>query len=655
MQPTSDGLFVILGRTNSFSSESDFYLVKLGKEKVGDLTFNPPAGNYNSPQIVEISAVIDSVQIYYTLDGSDPNQSSSLYTEAIPIDTSLTLKARGFRNGFEPSPIKEGIYTISQIVNIVIETDSIWLDLDYSAEETDTVDGSQTTISFGNIIAYDWLVDGTVVANGAVAQVQLPSGTEYITLRITTDQGVVESDSVIVSVFASSIETNGPITSAIGQLSENIFFATSTDDKVYRFDSTGTVDWTILTGGDIQSTICISNQNNIYVGSSDTRLYAFDSEGTPKWDRAMGGIIVSSPSISNDTIIYVGVSTGRLFAVSESGIIQWNFQTGGAINSSPSVSVSGDIFVGSDDGTLYSVSKDGDLNWSFITASPIQSSPAIGNDSTIVFGSDDEYVYKLNNSGGLIWSFDAGGKVKSSPVIDNDSQIYFGSENGKIFCLTSSGNLVWEYNVGTSIVGSPALSADGNVLIGCDNGKLLVLSDAGEELWYLQTQAAVQSPILYTDNDLVIFGQNSGSIYVLKYPNTPNSRPSLMTAYEWPTFKGNNKRTGNKLEIITDIDTEGNHLPTEYSLSQNYPNPFNSSTAIKYSIPQEGLVTFKIFNVIGEEVAKLVNETKQIGNYEVSFDATNLSSGIYFYRIQAVPTGRQAGNFVETKKMVLMK
>jgi hypothetical protein len=89
-------------------------------------------------------------------------------------------------------------------------------------------------------------------------------------------------------------------------------------------------------------------------------------------------------------------------------------------------------------------------------------------------------------------------------------------------------------------------------------------------------------------------------------------------------------------------------LPEEFALEQNYPNPFNPSTTIKYSIPKEGYVTIKIYNTIGEEVAILVNEVKQVGNYESQFNATSLPSGIYFYKLQA-------GSFVETKKMVLMK
>jgi len=92
-----------------------------------------------------------------------------------------------------------------------------------------------------------------------------------------------------------------------------------------------------------------------------------------------------------------------------------------------------------------------------------------------------------------------------------------------------------------------------------------------------------------------------------------------------------------------------------YSLSNNYPNPFNPATTIKYQIPELSFVTLKVYNVLGNEIAILINEEKSVGSYEVEFDATGIVSGIYFYRIQAVPTGNQAGSFEETKKMVLLR
>lgn len=89
-------------------------------------------------------------------------------------------------------------------------------------------------------------------------------------------------------------------------------------------------------------------------------------------------------------------------------------------------------------------------------------------------------------------------------------------------------------------------------------------------------------------------------------------------------------------------------IPKNYELKQNYPNPFNPSTTISYSIPNDGQVTLVIYDVLGNEVAVLDNSYKSAGNYTYDFDATNLSSGLYFYTIRS-------GKFVETKKMLLMK
>ncbi len=89
-------------------------------------------------------------------------------------------------------------------------------------------------------------------------------------------------------------------------------------------------------------------------------------------------------------------------------------------------------------------------------------------------------------------------------------------------------------------------------------------------------------------------------------------------------------------------------IPTQYSLSQNYPNPFNPSTTIHFSLPSSDFVTLKVFDLLGNEVATLVNEEKYAGVYEVDFSASQLTSGVYFYTINA-------GSFVDTKKMILLR
>ena len=100
-------------------------------------------------------------------------------------------------------------------------------------------------------------------------------------------------------------------------------------------------------------------------------------------------------------------------------------------------------------------------------------------------------------------------------------------------------------------------------------------------------------------------------------------------------------------EYSDEIEVEVNG-PLTFVLEQSYPNPFNPSTLIKYSVPKNGFVKLSVYNLVGEEVNLLVSGQVDAGFYEIEFDATSLPSGIYFYRLQA-------GNKVETKKMILLK
>jgi photosystem II stability/assembly factor-like uncharacterized protein len=93
-------------------------------------------------------------------------------------------------------------------------------------------------------------------------------------------------------------------------------------------------------------------------------------------------------------------------------------------------------------------------------------------------------------------------------------------------------------------------------------------------------------------------------------------------------------------------------VPDKFDLAQNYPNPFNPSTVISYQLPVTGIVTLKVYNVIGQEVAEIVNEVKQAGVHTVQFDGSNLASGVYMYKLSV---GDGPGNFVSTKKMMLIK
>ena len=100
--------------------------------------------------------------------------------------------------------------------------------------------------------------------------------------------------------------------------------------------------------------------------------------------------------------------------------------------------------------------------------------------------------------------------------------------------------------------------------------------------------------------------------------------------------------------MLVKLNGNSRGIPTEFGLSQNYPNPFNPSTVISYQVPVQAAVEISVFNSIGEKVATLVNEVKEPGYYEVTWNAQSMTSGVYFFRINA-------GEFTAVKKMLLMK
>lgn len=153
------------------------------------------------------------------------------------------------------------------------------------------------------------------------------------------------------------------------------------------------------------------------------------------------------------------------------------------------------------------------------------------------------------------------------------------------------------------------------------------LSSGGEEVWLEDNTGAV------IDN--ISFAAMTESQTFSRVPDGGNW--GLVTGMT----RGKTNGTGTSVKSKDEI-------ATEYRLQQNYPNPFNPSTKIEYSIPQSGLVSLKVYDILGNEIAALVNQHQSAGNYIATFNATNLSTGIYFYKLQS-------GDFVKTNKMLLIK
>jgi hypothetical protein len=167
------------------------------------------------------------------------------------------------------------------------------------------------------------------------------------------------------------------------------------------------------------------------------------------------------------------------------------------------------------------------------------------------------------------------------------------------------------------------------------------------------TLSAYDSALKLSGTELITNGTktySSGS-YTYSFNYTAPSSAGSQTLYATglsSTSAGWNFAPNKTISVVTSTGVSNNPVHYEWSLDQNYPNPFNPSSFIKFSIPQNEFVTLKVYNILGKEVATLINESKAPGNYDIKFDGGKLASGIYLYKITA-------GSFTQTDKMILMK
>jgi len=238
-------------------------------------------------------------------------------------------------------------------------------------------------------------------------------------------------------------------------------------------------------------------------------------------------------------------------------------------------------------------------------------------------------LYKTTN-GGSDWSIIPGIPSPSPSVVkfydENTGMVFFHSINQIV--KTTDGGQTWNtFSINNQGFGDDIEYIPGNPnKIWLATLSELFFSDDGGESW----QKDFMSGTFQYGRDLEIVDNNVGWFLCESVYRNPH------------------------IDVVTEVGRQTESYPTSFHLYQNYPNPFNPSTKIKFliapaNIPKgEAFVSLKVYDVLGNEVATLINEEKPAGNYEIEFNAINLPSGVYFYQLVA-------GNFVSTRKMLLLK
>lgn len=322
-------------------------------------------------------------------------------------------------------------------------------------------------------------------------------------------------------------------------------------------------------------------------------------------------------------------------------------------------------------------STNGGVNWTKIT-SPVTTANMVFY-SIVFAGKDTGYV--AGNSGNILKTIDGGQTwtklttktstgtdvIGTSTIWDisifDSKTIIVSAIQGKVG-KTADGGLTWEAQA-PNIAGSLNVLKFKDDLTGYVGGvsKALSRTTDGGKTWTavdLPTAISTSSSIwgiafgkttewIVTSKGEICYSKDNGKTWNVVNNNTTVDLYNIEAFGDTVWVVGNNgiilKGTPDKVDAVKH---ENSAVVSRFSLDQNYPNPFNPSTTIRYSTPKAGWVNLKVYNLIGKEVAQLVNSDQAAGTHIVKFDASNLSSGIYFYEL------RMGGN-ITTRKMLLLK
>ena len=400
----------------------------------------------------------------------------------------------------------------------------------------------------------------------------------------------------------------------------------------------------------INNNLFASLTNGVTVRSTDNGLNWIEvNSGLP------GGIVTAFAGL--DTYIFAGIydwffytpineGTGYgVFRSTDNGL-NWIEVNAGLTNLKVcALYVSdNDLFAGTDGDGVF-LSTDYGESWTQVSEGlwyprQITSFASIG--TNLFAGSTSPYggggVYRSTNSGtnwtnvsyGLTSYFVSDLAVLGTNLFAGTLNVPSSSDSGSIFRTADYGtnwtNVSYGYALENYMVTNLAFS--GTNLFAATYNKGVFLSTNTGDSWVSFNEGLTDMSIGYFGNIAI----NDTEIFFISY-NTNK----LIGVWRRPLS-----------DIITTFAQAIDPLPINYFISQNYPNPFNPSTKISYALPNTGMIKIKVFDLLGQEIATLVNEEKQAGYYEVNFNASSLPSGVYLYRIQS-------GSFMQTRKMILLK
>jgi hypothetical protein len=333
-------------------------------------------------------------------------------------------------------------------------------------------------------------------------------------------------------------------------------------------------------------------------GLTNTYVYALATSGTNLFAGTSGGVFLSSNNGTNWTEVNSGLTYPSINALAVSGTNLFAGTSGRG------------VFLSTNKGTSWTAINSG------MTNTVVYSLAVSG---TNLFAGIGGGVFRSTNNGTSWTAIGLTGNFVYSLAVYG-TNLFAGTSSGGVFLSTNNGISWTAVNSGLTYTGFYALAVSGtNLFAGTSSG------------FFLST--------------------NSGTSWTGASTGLINDDVRTLTVLGTNLFAGTNGRSvwSRPLsEMVTSVNMLTTDLPTHFNLEQNYPNPFNPATTISFSLPSKSFVSLRVFDIIGREVVTIVSEEMPAGSYSQQWNAINMPSGVYFYRLQA-------GSFTETKKLVLLK
>ena len=423
--------------------------------------------------------------------------------------------------------------------------------------------------------------------------------TAQVTLEITNDPAGDPTNDEDDWVAAGSFASN-EIVWTMNTSDEGVMYAGTWGGNIYS-SANDAVDWNVInTGMGVAYiwSIAIDNANGNIWAATEKGLYLSQNGGS-NWNlKALENNDVRAVVVASENHVYAGVWGGGVYEQLPGVNSEFTeLNEGLTVNAVHALALNsqGDLYAGTFGGGVYKLSS-GESEW-VSTETPAIHIWALGitSEGHLYAGSYGDGVYGSFDDGESWYNLsnDLPNNYIYSIAVDQSDNVYLTAWNGGVKKLAGSGS-------------------NGNVKKGGNSIQSVIWEPIGLDGF------GVSTLIVNHVTSTLFAGTNEGQVF-------------------------------KKADGLTSVEEEV-EIPTEYRLEQNYPNPFNPSTVIKYSLPTSEHVSLTLFDVLGNEIALLVNETKNAGvyNYQLSTDQFNLSSGVYFYRIKV-------GSFISTKKLILLK